>query len=160
MRQQPGDAFASPAPVRLDPLHAKRLRNDLFNGHPRIERGIGILKYDLSLASKAPQGARIQRSHVRAVEDDLPRGRFHETEKCAPDRRFAGAGFARQSEDLPRLDHKADIIDGAHMADDTGDDAAANLVPFAQVADFQNRWIGHGSRASATSFHRRQRTMW
>ena len=50
------------------------------------------------------------------------------------------------------------VVDGFHMPDDAWNDAAADLVPLAQVLHLEN---GDGVMALelASSFHRTQRTM-
>ena len=86
LAQQLGDA-----PGIVDAIDPQRLRDDLRNRHPRIERRIGVLEHDLQLA---PHGAKLagrQRLEIAAFEHDRARGRRVQAEDDAAKGRLAAS---------------------------------------------------------------------
>ena len=63
----------------------------LEDGHPRVQRGVGVLKDHLHPLAVGQHGALVHRRDVRAVEQDLAAGRLVEAHQRAADRRLAAA---------------------------------------------------------------------
>ena len=85
-------------------LKADRLRHDAADGHPRVERRIGVLKDHVHVLAKRPDLALRQPGNVRPLEDDLSRGRLVEAHHRSPDRGFSASRLSNQRNDLARVD--------------------------------------------------------
>ena len=79
-------------------VDAERLRDHLMDRHPRIERRIRILEHHLQLAALRPQPRRPHRGDVIVLDQDRAAARIDQTQDQPPQRGFATAGFADQSE--------------------------------------------------------------
>ena len=151
LREQFGNAFLLRA-TGCKPVHAERFADDIARGHARIERGERVLEHDLHRAPMRPHLGLAQTGDVGAVELDGARGRLHQPQHAARDRRFAAAGFADQPERLALADRKADAVDRMHGADAPTQDAAAHRVMLDEVGDLKQRaLIGHGAPTNSAA---------
>ncbi len=97
--EQPLDALPARAAV-ADPVHDERLADDVADGHPRVERGVRVLKDDLHLAPHLAELFALQLRQFAAEEIDRALGRLQELEHAVARRRLAGAGLADETERL------------------------------------------------------------
>ena len=102
-----------------------------------------------SVNSSAFGGAR----DVAALEEDVPRGRFFQPQDGAARGRFAAAGLAHEPQRFARHDGEIDAVDGAHIADLGGKNAAADGIIFFQPLDGEER-RGGNFRSRLFSRHR------
>ena len=91
--QQLADPIA-PARRRHDVMERERLRQDVADRHPRIERGVRILEDQLGVAAERPHVALTHRDDITSGKPHATRGWLDQAQHEAPDRRFATAGFA------------------------------------------------------------------
>ena len=123
-------------------MHPQRLVQDLAHGHARIERGIGVLKNDLHVPAQTAQFVLVEVGDLLALEAHRARRRVHQAQDQASGGRLAAAGFADQRQRLAAGDLEADVLDGAHQADDlAADEAAADRKMLDQAIDLQDRDI-------------------
>ena len=101
-------------PGRPQPLSPQQwLGNDAADTHPRVERGIGVLKHDLHVLA-------IGRERVMVVPEHLPVRTNHTAGRCqhpcghAPDRGFSRAALAHEPQRFSGKDRKADIVHRPH----------------------------------------------
>ena len=96
-------------------MHIHTLGNDLPNGHPGIQRGIGILKYDLGPVLKVQQFPALQAGNVSAVKEDLSgRGGVQPQERAAAGG-LAAAGFPHQTQSLSPADGNVHTVYGLQL---------------------------------------------
>ena len=112
--QQFLDPRAVPRP-RHQVMQLERLAQDLADGHPRIERGVGILKDDLRLAAEAAELLGIHRQQIAAFEADAAGVGLDQPQHQPAHRRLAAAGLADQRQRLAGLDNKTHAVDGVDM---------------------------------------------
>ncbi len=77
-------------------MYFEALADDRPYPHPRIERGVGILKNELHLAAELAQFGSRKRREVATIIEDLTGRRLDQLQNQPPQRRFAGAGFTYQ----------------------------------------------------------------
>jgi hypothetical protein len=90
----------------------ERLADQRTDGHPRVERGVRVLKDDLEAMSQRPKLILRKLSNVDAVEDHLPGGWPVQPDDRPPGRGLATAALADQPEHLAAPNREADPIDG------------------------------------------------
>src|SRR5712691_1311544 len=78
-------------------VNLERLADDAADRHARVERGVGVLKDHLHLASHAAHLAAAHLDQIAAAESDLTAGRLVELEYGAAGGRLAAAGLAYQA---------------------------------------------------------------
>src|SRR5205085_2020463 len=69
---------------------------------------IRVLEHDLHVPPVPAEGALTQLDHVLAVESDLARGRFGQTQDAARDGRLARTRLAHETERAPRIEIERD----------------------------------------------------
>ena len=110
--EQAGD-FGAHLAGRDDVMRPQRLFQDRPDGHARVERGEGVLEDDLHPGAQAAQGLRVQRKHVLAVKEDLPRRRLGQAQKAAAQGGLAAAGLPDQAQRLPGVQGQVHAVHGA-----------------------------------------------
>ena len=121
-------------------MHPQRLGQDLAHGHARIERGVGVLEDDLHVPAQPAQRVLVEVGDLLALEAHRARGRVHQAQHQPAGGRLAAAGFADQRQRLAAGDLEADVVDGAHQADQlAADQAAADREMLDQAVDLQDR---------------------
>src|SRR5262249_37515510 len=105
-------------------VNDQRLAYDRTDRHARIERGIRILKNDLHVAAQGPQLRSVERCDVRTLKPPLARGRLSQAQDTAPGGGLAAAGFAHQTQGLPRAYLEAHVVDGVYPLGRARKDAA------------------------------------
>ena len=90
----------------------QRLGDELEHGHPRVQRGVGILEDELHAPAQAAQLLALRGGDVLAVEDDPARRRIDAPEHGAPDRGLARAGLADEAERLAVVHGERHVVDG------------------------------------------------
>jgi hypothetical protein len=94
----------------------QRLRDEILDGHARVERRRGLLKHELHVASPAPQRGAAHGGEVCTVEENRSARSGCQPEYAAGDGGLAGAGLADEPVDRARLDREIDLVDRAHGA--------------------------------------------
>ena len=112
------------------------LRDDVFHGHARVERGIGVLEDDLHLLAALLEGCGVHFGDVPAVKVNLALSRFEKMQDGAPKRAFSAPGFTDDAECMTAFNGKIDIVDGVQHA-------LGCFEVFFQMPDFQ-QCISHG----------------
>ena len=92
------------------------LGDDVFDAKAGVERGEGILEYDLQVAAQVPHFGMSSREQIFAFEADAAGGGLDEAENQASQSAFAGAGFSDESKGFAGVDVKGNIIDGADVS--------------------------------------------
>src|SRR5882724_2159104 len=77
--------------------------DDIADAHPRIQRGIGILKNDLHLPPRIAEFALGQSQQVFPLEIDLAAGRLNKPKNGSSQRRLAAAGLADDAQGFALL---------------------------------------------------------
>ena len=95
-----------------DVVEVERLADDVADAHARVEARIGILEDDLHLAAQRLECARIQAGDIPAVELNGTRGRLHQPQYGAAERRLARSRLADEADDLTGTDAERDAVDG------------------------------------------------
>src|SRR5204863_2951467 len=114
--EQPLRAPPARAPV-ADPMDDERLRNDVSDGHPRVERRIRVLEDDLHLAPHFAQLLAPDGRQLAAEELHRPLRRLQKLEDAVAGRRLARTRLADQPERLARVDLEGDVVDGLDVVD-------------------------------------------
>src|SRR5262249_45938601 len=146
--EQIGDALLELAAGVGKPMNDQGLADDGADAHARVERGIGVLKDDLDVASQRAQFLAVERQHVLAVKPDLARCRLDEAEHAATGGGLAATGLADESERLARLDVKIDAVDRMDGPALALQQTGADRERLGQVADTEQR-LGHCRTASS-----------
>src|SRR5208337_1886691 len=89
--------------------------DNLFNGHPGIERTERILEDDLHVMAQMPQLRSPGPQHIMTVEVHLARIRLDEPQQHSPERALARARFAHQSQGFSGLDRQRNVVHRAHF---------------------------------------------
>ena len=88
----------------------QRLRHDLFDILPRIERGIGVLEHHLEVAARPLQLACGERMHIAPQNLDRTAGRLIQRHDKLGQRALAAARFPHDTQALPGLQAQRDSI--------------------------------------------------
>src|SRR5262245_57897300 len=119
-----------------DAVDGQAFGHDRADGHPRIERAVGVLEDDLEIAPVAAHLFGRQREQVRAVVPDGSRGGLDEPEEGAPGGGLAAAAFADEAQRFARRDLERDVVHGADVGHDPREHPFLDGKVFLQVADF------------------------
>ena len=103
--------------IGLDLVDFHGLADDGPDLHPRIERTVWVLEYDLDLLAQGDQFALAQVGHVDPVEINLPRGGAFESKDAAAGRGFPAPRFAYQAKGFAFAYVEAHPIHGLYMGD-------------------------------------------
>ena len=123
------------------------LCNNLPHREPRIQRGEGILEYQLHLRPHMPQRLAVQGGNVRAVKGDCAGGGRNQVQNHPPQGGFAAAGLTHQRQRLTLVNFQGDIIHCLYRA-------VGTFEILFQVLRFQK------NLAHLESSSRKQRTRW
>ena len=126
---------------RADVLDAHRLCNDIAHTHAPVQARAGVLKDDLPLclqrAAVRAEGAAV--TDVDAAIQDLPALRPQQVHHAARDGRFAGAGFADETENLAAPERERDVVHSAEHG------PSPEREGVRQTAHLEKR-LSHGAR--------------
>jgi hypothetical protein len=100
----------------VDPARFVQRRPD---GHPRVERGIGVLEDHLHPPPQLPQLLALVLADVDAVDQDISPIGLDKPDQAAGERRLARPRAAGDAEDLAAAELEGDVVDGA-LRDDLG----------------------------------------
>ena len=87
------------------------LAQNLANGHPGIERGVGILEDHLHLPPEIMQAAPVQMCHILSVDADIPGSGFVDAHNGPAQGGLAAPGFADQAKGFAGFNGEGDIVD-------------------------------------------------
>src|SRR6266513_199703 len=121
-----------------EPVDLQRLADDVPDGHPRVERGIGVLEDDLHVPAQPAQLFLAELEDVPSLEERLPGRRLLEPQDHPARRRLAAAGLSHEPEGLALADEKADVVDGLdgpHLP--LEDEALGDRIVFPEVPDLE-----------------------
>src|SRR5262249_27125059 len=118
-----------------DTMDDQRFADDLTHRHARIERGIGILKDHLNVATEPEQLVARRMSNLFSFEKDFAFGGILQTHHSPAQGRLAATRFADEPQRLAFRDGKIDPVNGTHIADLGAEDTATNWVVFFQSLD-------------------------
>ena len=99
--------------LRLQPLNAQWLDQQVFQRHPGIERTRRVLEHHLHLATVQAQLLAFDLAEIAAGGDDRPGRRLDEADSHSADRRLAAAALAHQPHDGVGLDAERNVQDSA-----------------------------------------------
>ena len=91
-------------------MNVNALGNDIRHGHSGIQRGIGILKYDLRIFLKGVLFASGHPVHILAPVEHLSIGFIIQAQNNTPAGGLSAAGLAHQSNGLPFVDVKGYVV--------------------------------------------------
>ena len=114
------------------------LGDDLADGAPRVERGVGVLEDDLDVPSQATHVRPRLLEHVDAVELDGALGRLLEPHEESPERGLATPRLADDTERLAATQLEVDAVDRADVPDGTPQDAALDRVVLLQAGGLED----------------------
>ena len=133
--QQLPDARA-PRAARADAVDGQRLGHDVADGHPRVERGIGVLEDDLHLAPKLSDLAARELRQLLTEEANGAARRLDQLQDAVAGRRLSRARLADEPERLALGNLEADAVDGLDLAHPPRDeDALLHREVLRQVGD-------------------------
>ena len=133
-------AAAFAALVFRSDVHAlHRFSHDGAGPHPRVERGIGVLKDHLHLVARAAQRLALQRGEGLAGEADLARREFDQPHDRERRGGLARAGFADDAEGAAARDREAHAVDRAHRLRRGKHRLLAQREVHLQVVDFEQQ---------------------
>ncbi len=92
------------------------LRDDVADGHPRVQRGVRVLEDDLDVAAQPPQVLALEVGDVVALVEHPAARRLLQGQQQLGDRRLAAAGLPDQTERLAGVERKVHPVHRAHVA--------------------------------------------
>ncbi len=110
--------------------------DDIADAHARIERRVGILKYNLHLPAHVAQLALRHRQKVFTLKKHLAAGGFDEPQNRSPQSRFAAARFADQPDRFAFIHIQTNAVDRFDRALVAREQATVDGKIFFQIADF------------------------
>ena len=126
--------------ARADAVHDERLRDDVADGHARVERRVRVLEDDLHLAPHLPHVLAAERRQLPPLEADRAAGRLEQAEDAVAGRGLAGAGLADEAERLALADLEADAVHGPDEVDRPVDQQARlDREVLLEVGDLEER---------------------
>ena len=139
--QQLLDAQASVL-AAVQAVDAQRLGDDLAHGHPRVQRGVGVLEDDLDLAADGTHLLAAVVRDVLAVEDDPTRGRLEQLHDRAAERRLAATRLPDDSERLAPKNREIDAVHRLHLADGVLEEAGLDREVLDEPFDAKKLVLG------------------
>ena len=94
-------------------MYFNTLADDRPHAHPRIQRGVGVLKDELHPAAQGAQLASTERGEIAALEHYAAGGRLEQAKNEAAESRFARAGLADEAQGLAAFNLQIDAVDGS-----------------------------------------------
>lgn len=116
-------------------MNPQSLGNDRLHGHPWIEAGKGILENDLHAAPVGPHFGVGQLHQVHAFEEDFACRRLDQPKNRTAGRRFAGAGFTDQADDVALLDGEGNILDRMYLRPLARKEGSTNGKALVEIPD-------------------------
>ena len=143
-------------------LQPHRLGDDAGDGHPGVQRGVGVLEDHLHFAPPGLNGLFVQRRDVGAPVEDLPPGGPVQPHQRPPDGGLAAAGFAHQAEGLAGVQLEGHVVHGLQLPAPPEQVVAHGEIHL-QGFDF-DQGLGHGQSSlpifGAFGCIRWQATLW
>jgi hypothetical protein len=96
--EQFGDSRLPGRIVLCQAMNVESFTDNVFDGHPRVERAIGILKDHLQHSSMPAQVRAVQSGYVTVSKPDFPGGRSDESNNRTSKRRLTATTFAHEAE--------------------------------------------------------------
>ena len=120
------------------------LRDDLADGHARVQARIWILEDELHVAAHLLELLMAHLRDVFALEIHLARGGVGQPHDGAARRGLTAAGFTHEAEGLARMDLERNIVYCGNNAlgEPTGEHARLRRELLAQVLDLKQRLLG------------------
>jgi hypothetical protein len=115
----------------------QRLADDIASREARIERGIGILKYHLHLATLQSQRLTFQMRDVETIELNGASRRCLQAINAFSDGGLAATGFTDEAERFAASNIERDAVNSMDMSDNVGKDAAANRKVLLEILDLE-----------------------
>ncbi len=97
-------------------VYAQRLGHDFFHPHPRIERGIRVLKNHLQVLPQSADLGFAESGQIFSLKPNLPFGRLQQLQNHLAGGRLAAAGFSDDSQRFSAVHGKVDAIYGPYVA--------------------------------------------
>jgi hypothetical protein len=110
--EQLGNAGLTGGIVLCEAMNVEGFTDDVFDGHPRIERAVRILKNHLQPSAMPAPFRAMQSGYVAVSKPDLSGGRSDESDNRASERRFATATFTDEAECFSGSHRKGDVVHG------------------------------------------------
>src|SRR5579883_1148028 len=120
-------------------MHCERLTDNRPYRHPRIQRGVRILKNDLHISPFASKIVLGQRQKIDSIETDRAGIRLDQAQHSTASGCFTAAGFTDQSKRLSFIDRETHVIDRTHIRCDARKDPAMDREVLLEIADGQER---------------------
>src|SRR4051794_17156555 len=118
----------------------QRLGDDVADGHPRIERGVGILEDDLELPADLAQLLTLEPRQLLAAKTHRAGRRLEQLEDAVAGGRLAGPRLTHETERFPLADLERDVVDSPDVIDRLFDqDALLDGEVLLQVLDLEQR---------------------
>ena len=124
--------------------------NRVANTQPRVQRAVGILKYQLHPRPYGAQGRPGQVGQLLTVKFHAAGALLVQAKQGSADGGFAAAGLTHQAKSSARTDVKADAVHRAKLAGLLAKEAVAQRKILLQSIHFNNIAIAHAV-ASANS---------
>lgn len=118
-------------------VNAQGFRDDVADGHTRIERTVRVLKNYLRFAAKWFGVRAGELGDVMSVEPDFARSGFNQSQERPPERGFATTAFADEADRLSFVDCETDTIHGAYPADGALQHTRADWEMGFKIFDFE-----------------------
>src|SRR5690606_30389854 len=109
-------------------VYFQAFADDLADGHPGRQTGVGVLEDDLHLAPKRTQALRLQVGDVLAVEPDPTRAAL-EPQQGEAERRLARAALADDPDRMTCANGGRNAVDRLHVVDRAPKDARLDREP-------------------------------
>lgn len=91
-------------------MEVQRLADGVHNGHPGVQRGVGILEDHLHPLPEGQQLLALQMADVRSVKEDLACGGLIKTGDGTAQGALSAAGLAYQAECLMPVNVQVDLV--------------------------------------------------
>ena len=130
----------------------ERFRDDLINGHARVEAGVAVLENDLGAVAELLEFRLAHLGDILAVKQHLAAGRLQQAQHSAAQRGFATAALADNAQGLPGANGQIHIVHGMQKA-------ARGIEILLQMPGFQ-QVFRISAHASPSLSKRWQRIMW
>ena len=116
-------------------MNDQRLRDDLADGHTRVQTRIGILENELHVVTHALQVLLVHGGDVLTIEEDLATRGVREAHDAAASRGLTAAGLTNEAEGLAGKDVEADVVDRLNALLLLGEDAGVDGELLGKVLD-------------------------
>ena len=129
-------------------VHRPALGHDVADGHPRVQRAVGVLEDDLDLAAVLLERPAAHLGDVLTLVEDRAAGRLLQGDQQLGHGRLAAAGLADHADGLAAAQGQVDAVDGVDVPDRLlEEDALGQREVLLQARDLQQRLAGRRARA-------------